>query len=119
LLATCSDLGTLSNLVRNLVLTEEGGWWFDWDLEVVHADVLERWLAAHRDFTWIGIIDHENDVVGTEFQGGAPGNHVNAEFLRWLEPYRQQKFRSWSGPHAWIDQPFDLAGWLAPRFPVT
>lgn len=77
----CLNLGDLGDIVRQMLLLEHGGWWFDWDLQVMHPAALDRQLAQHSDFHWTGIIDHENDVVATEFQGGAPGNFISRSFL--------------------------------------
>jgi hypothetical protein len=103
LLQSCPDIGAVSDLVRNMALAELGGWWFDWDLEVIHPDALDSWLRSHADFEWSGIIDDENDAVASELQGGSAANPINTGFLDWLDPYVPDGFRFWAGPHPFTD----------------
>src|SRR5712671_1954477 len=108
LLNRCLNLGDLGDIVRLMLLAEKGGWWFDWDLQVMNPATLDRCLREHSDFHWTGIIDHENNVVATEFQGGTPGNFISRGFLDWLARSDTEN----ATPGGQLAGPYSLTGFL-------
>ncbi|MEV5710491.1 tail fiber domain-containing protein [Actinoallomurus sp. NPDC052274] len=101
LLRRCRNLGDLSDLVRSILLDQHGGWWFDWDLRVVHPDRLADHLQAAARFHWSGIVSEDDDIVSSEFQGAAPANPIHRGFLDWLASttHHRDPGQFLAGPH--------------------
>jgi len=84
LIRECQNFGQLSDLLRFSWMHINGGWWFDWDLEVVHETAFAQWMETNADYEWTCIIDDSNDYVCTEVLGATPGNSISRPFLEWV-----------------------------------
>jgi hypothetical protein len=80
----CRNRSEASDIARLAILYLHGGYYIDWDIELVDPAAMSRFMEAHCNEDGWGVVDSRNNTLATELYASAPRSEVVMGFLRHL-----------------------------------